>query len=330
MNIADIATSVDTTLGGTAPGDPAFADPAFVNIGALDLIPAEIALLDGDGTIRRGNRAWRRTAAAGGLGAPAQGRPAWNYLDECRAAARRGCGEGEAALLGLGKVLAGAAEPFVMNYPCPFKGRHHWYQLTASPLDEAGGGPGVLVMHLDVTSLQQDPLTGLANRALLEAHLQQAILGGERASAAGAVILVDLDGFKPINDTHGHQAGDALLVAVARRLKGVVRNSDLVARMGGDEFAVVLAGEADRAQARAVGERILEALNGAFDLGFAKARIGASAGLAFWPAHGVDPETLVGAADAALYAAKRSGRGRLVIADRGVTSLAAPGFPDPA
>lgn len=152
-----------------------------------------------------------------------------------------------------------------------------------------------------------DSLTGLANRSLLDDLLGRQVALAERNAAPLAVLLFDLDGFKAVNDAHGHAAGDALLVAVARRALDCVRSSDTVGRLGGDEFLVLLP-DTDRDGARSVAHKLLEAMARPFDVGAAPVRVSASIGGAFLPGPAKGAGALVRAADAALYESKRKGR----------------------
>jgi len=144
-----------------------------------------------------------------------------------------------------------------------------------------------------------DGLTGLPNRSLLMERLHRAVT----AAAPAALLLLDLNGFKAVNDTLGHQAGDALLDQVADRLRGIVRDADTVARLGGDEFAILLAGEP--ALAETIAARVHERLGEPFPIDGRPVQVGASVGMALHPQHAVDPETLLRYADAAMYQAKR-------------------------
>jgi diguanylate cyclase (GGDEF)-like protein/PAS domain S-box-containing protein len=161
-----------------------------------------------------------------------------------------------------------------------------------------------------------DGLTGLANRLLFNDRLEQAVRTARRSAVPFALLFIDLDQFKPVNDTFGHAAGDELLKAVAQRLCRVVRDSDTVARLGGDEFAVVLPGIGGRAQAQAVAAKIVATLALPIELGnFMRAGIGSSIGIALFPDDAADAAALLAAADAAMYLAKQprgraAGRGR--------------------
>jgi diguanylate cyclase (GGDEF)-like protein len=152
-----------------------------------------------------------------------------------------------------------------------------------------------------------DALTGLANRKLLEDRLQQAHVRSRRGGTALALLLVDLDDFKPINDRLGHGAGDDLLCEVARRLRGVVRGGDTVARLGGDEFVLLLDG-AEPEEAREVATRALAALAMPLPLHGVVLQVGASVGVACSRAGTLEPAALLRAADAAMYRAKTAGK----------------------
>lgn len=156
---------------------------------------------------------------------------------------------------------------------------------------------------------QHDGLTGLPNRLLFADRLQQAIRAAQRERTKVAVLYFDLDKFKPVNDTYGHAVGDALLAEVAQRVGAGLRGSDTLARVGGDEFVVLLPRCADAAQARKVAGNILEQLNREFVAGGQVLHISGSIGYALFPADGQDGEALLRSADRAMYAAKSAGRG---------------------
>lgn len=159
----------------------------------------------------------------------------------------------------------------------------------------------------------EDALTGVANRARFFTELRQApSVGGPEPTA---VLYVDLDGFKPVNDRHGHAAGDAVLVEVARRIGAVVRPTDLVARLGGDEFAVLCAGVAGVDEATAIAERIVAVVAEPMVVAGARIAVGASVGVAVTDSPPGD--ALLDAADQALYDAKAAGKGAWRMADIG-------------
>jgi diguanylate cyclase (GGDEF)-like protein/PAS domain S-box-containing protein len=151
-----------------------------------------------------------------------------------------------------------------------------------------------------------DGLTGLPNRMLFQDRLESAIALARRESRSFGLLYLDLDRFKPVNDTLGHAVGDELLMEVGRRIRGQVRESDTVARVGGDEFTVLLQGLVTGGRAQVVARKIIAALEVPFELegGSRSVSIGASVGIALYPADGHDAASLVRAADAAMYRAK--------------------------
>ena len=154
-----------------------------------------------------------------------------------------------------------------------------------------------------------DPLTGLANRHRLQLELQRAIEHAERTAGQLAILYLDLDGFKEANDCAGHAAGDRLLQEVARRLQQGLRQSDLVARVGGDEFVVLLPGCRDVDAARLVAENLRNRLRQPFTLGDGSLLLDASVGTACFPSEGRDARALLAHADSAMYAVKRRAPG---------------------
>lgn len=159
---------------------------------------------------------------------------------------------------------------------------------------------------------EEDPLTGLANRRRFFAALERALAGRrQRDRAGGCVALFDLDHFKAINDGLGHEAGDRLLVELARRLRAATRAGDTVARLGGDEFALLLPGLPEESAGLERLERLLGELSAPVDLGGTHFHPSISIGAAFYPRDGMRADDLYRAADSALYAAKQGGRGRV-------------------
>ncbi len=216
------------------------------------------------------------------------------------------------------RALAGETVTFEKDYAHRAPASHlsiHYMPLRT----ESGEVDGFVAMAQDITEhrqeagrllalSQRDPLTGLLNRAGLDAYMQRSLAQGGGASMA--LLYIDLDYFKPVNDTYGHPVGDELLKLFAQRLRSLVRPRDAVARLGGDEFAVVLEQVRELEHARTVAAKIVEAAQAPFELQAATVFVGASVGLAF----GVDPAKgatdLIARADAKLYLAKRNGRGR--------------------
>jgi diguanylate cyclase (GGDEF)-like protein/PAS domain S-box-containing protein len=181
---------------------------------------------------------------------------------------------------------------------------------------QSGAIEGVIAIEVDVTegrreqerlrlASQTDALTQLLNRAGFEEGARRALTAGGRL----ALLYLDLDRFKPVNDAHGHATGDALLKAVALRLRHVLRPSDLVARLGGDEFAVLLRDLHQAADAGTVADKLLRAIVAPYHIGELTLEVGVSIGCCVAEGDGITLEALLAAADASLYEAKRAGRG---------------------
>jgi two-component system cell cycle response regulator len=173
------------------------------------------------------------------------------------------------------------------------------------------------ISHLALT----DPLTQLANRRLISKHLGKIIAGSVRHKDHGAVLLIDLDGFKPVNDSHGHEAGDAVLVEIAERLRSIVRSEDVVGRLGGDEFVVLIhrLGADERIahhRALRIGEKLINTINKPFDFNGKTLHVGASIGIRLLGFEELDTETAISEADIAMYRAKETGRGCAVFFEK--------------
>lgn len=151
-----------------------------------------------------------------------------------------------------------------------------------------------------------DGLTGLPNRVLVYDRLHQALALAKRTGQRVAVLFVDLDRFKPVNDSHGHEIGDRLLQEVARRLVQRLRDTDTVGRVGGDEFVIIVTQVGSDASAMGLADEVRDILSVPFELGDLRCSIGASVGLALYPESGSDADALIRAADGAMYQAKRA------------------------
>jgi diguanylate cyclase len=162
-------------------------------------------------------------------------------------------------------------------------------------------------------SSQRDPLTDTPNRALMLDRLESALAFARRHATRTALLFIDLDHFKGINDSLGHAVGDEVIKLAARQLRAAVRASDTVSRHGGDEFLVLLAEVADESSASRVASKILRALDTTSIVGGHVVRLSASVGIAVYPEDGDDPETLIRRADAAMYDAKKCGRDRFAL-----------------
>ncbi len=204
-------------------------------------------------------------------------------------------------------------------------GKEHFIEESATPLyDRYSRVVGVVAVLRDVTEVlkkaeqmayaaDHDPLTGLPNRNLLKDRAKQAIARAQRKHENFALLFLDLDRFKEVNDSMGHAAGDALLIEVGKRLTDCVREEDTIARLGGDEFVVLLDGPTQGRQVKAVANKIRHTLRQPFQLGAQSATVTVSIGASLYPSDGQDPETLLGHADSAMYHAKKQGRDQVCL-----------------
>ncbi|MBA4397370.1 MAG: hypothetical protein C0394_08310 [Syntrophus sp. (in: bacteria)] len=155
------------------------------------------------------------------------------------------------------------------------------------------------------TDLLHDPLTALPNRHLFEDRLEQAIRQIQRSGGQAALLYLDLDGFKPVNDLYGHDAGDIVLRDVAVRIRSCIRTSDTAARIGGDEFVVILLDVEGREGAQRVSQKIVDAVHQPFMVSGQECRVGVSIGISLFPDDGTDIKTLMKVADQAMYEVKK-------------------------
>jgi diguanylate cyclase (GGDEF)-like protein/PAS domain S-box-containing protein len=204
-------------------------------------------------------------------------------------------------------------------------GKKHIVEELATPLyDRHSNAVGAVSVFRDVTEEQQktaelahaadhDALTGLPNRNLLKDRTRLAIARAQRKHERFALLFLDLDRFKEVNDRMGHASGDALLLDVAHRLTGCVREVDTIARLGGDEFVVLLEGPTHKTEVSAVAKKILASLRKPYQLGAQSTEISVSIGASFYPDDGDDTESLLEHADIAMYRAKQQGRDRFAM-----------------
>jgi diguanylate cyclase (GGDEF)-like protein len=227
---------------------PLAAELSFADA-VLDALPDATAVLDNTGTIVTVNQAWRMFTIDN-EGDPATTGVGVNYLDMCARSAEAGCYEAAVVAEGIRSVLTGETVHSELEYPCPSPAAGRWFLLRINPV--ATPAQGAVVSHVNITRRKMaerdlehqaahDPLTGLANRSLCTTKLTAALTPrkGRSSEANVGVLYLDLDGFKPVNDTYGHDAGDEVLLTTAHRLREQVRPQDTVARLGGDEFAIV-------------------------------------------------------------------------------------------
>ena len=212
------------------------------------------------------------------------------------------------------------------HFDVPETGMQGWFTAAFSPLlAEDGTVVGGLSVYRDVTPARDaeqlrrqalhDPLTGLANRTLFLEQLHSALARLERHPGPVAVMFIDIDRFKQINDRLGHDGGDQVLCTLAARLTEALRPEDTVARFGGDEIAVLCEHVVDEPHAMAIAERIIDAVRTPILLRDEELAVTVSVGIALIDDPAVDPEQLIARADAAMYRAKNNGRGRAELFD---------------
>lgn len=202
-----------------------------------------------------------------------------------------------------------------------------WVSTSKWPMrDPDGTVVGTFGISHNVSAQMRDPSTGLSNRLALMDRLRQALAALERQPGRIALLFLDIDGFKGVNDTWGHHAGDQVLNEIAGRLTAVSRRFDTVARYGGDEFVILLTALRANENLRAIGERVMRAVSVRIGGVGEGVRLSASVGAVVCDDPNADPVAVLDAGDIAMYAAKREGGGRLAIFDAGVHgSAGAPG-----
>ena len=223
------------------------------------------------------------------------------------------------------RALAAGGSVVSAELPRQVDGQELWLGVRLVDLTDDPDVRGVVVHATDITERKRaeqtlahqafhDGLTGLANRALFADRVEQALRHNARRGDTAAVVFIDLDGFKEVNDALGHQAGDVLLQQVAGRLQATVRTGDTLARLGGDEFAILVEQITGADEARAAGDRVLAALGGPVRIGNQVVSVSGSVGVSISDGEATR-DSLVRDADIAMYAAKSAGRGRVVVFD---------------
>ena len=290
----------------------------------LDVFPQQIVLLDGAGTITHTNEAWLENARINGHQDPTPDAfIGVNYLAVCQSAALSEDDDGDTArqtFTGLQAVLGAKEQRFNLEYPCHSPDQRRWFVVDVVPLRSE---PGAAVIHTDVTEYKKqqlhaahlaslDPLTGLANRLFFQMQGAHLLSSAQRHGRTLHLLYMDLNGFKQVNDTLGHEAGDELLCQVAERFKARVRGSDLLGRWGGDEFIALVE---NAPSSHLIGERYLQSLDDFFTLRGRHIHLGMSIGVSEFPKDGITLQHLMRRADAAMYRAKREGGGVQVVVE---------------
>jgi diguanylate cyclase (GGDEF)-like protein/PAS domain S-box-containing protein len=294
----------------------------------LDAMNVHALVLDAAGNVLMTNQAWDRNVARQGYltGTPVGS----NFPALCRQADKDTLPVAWTIADGVDSVLAGASH-FSLDTPVTYgDGTMEWFTLTAVPMSAAGAR--AIITLTEITQRKEfeaelahqathDPLTGLPNRLLLQDRLEHALAVHARDGNIVAAIFVDIDHFKLINDSYGHEAGDAVLTAVASRLAAAVRPSDTVTRFAGDEFVIVCESLEDPEQVMALAERLLTSLEGSYPVPGAALQLSVSTGIAIaGPEDGADD--VVRNADTAMFEAKTRGRDRVVVFDSALSGRA--------
>jgi diguanylate cyclase (GGDEF)-like protein len=285
----------------------------------LDALPMAVSQLDADGRLVAANDAWHKLIDLHGA------RPGTliglDYVAVCERA--RACDAKFAGELArsLRDVLAGRSEGCTRDYACPVRGKPAWYRVDVRPLP----GGGAVVVHTDITQQRRaideaeaaarlDPLTGVLNRRAFQELLRRRL--GTPSDRPAALLVIDLDRFKAVNDRFGHAAGDLLLCALAGRLRHTLRPHDQIARMGGDEFVVMVERVPSDQSLSPLVERIRNSLQEPVAVGRRRLEVGASIGAVRLSGTLVDADEAIAMADRRMYADKRARHGGSVDAAR--------------
>ncbi|MGY6500273.1 MAG: diguanylate cyclase domain-containing protein [Acidimicrobiales bacterium] len=234
---------------------------------------------------------------------------------------------------GLAKAVA-TGQLVTVEYDLMVDGDHRFWEARLVP-----AGDEVLAIVREITERRRseaetlrrartDPLTGLANRAAFEEHLEHAVARSVRAGGSVALLFADLDRFKAVNDVHGHQVGDRVLAQVGERILEAVRDVDMAARIGGDEIAILLEGVESSDAVEVIARRLVESVSAPYEVDGVVHHIGLSVGAALLPEDALTPHALVSVADSAMYRAKESGGGTLAWGSAPETTDASPDVVD--
>ncbi|MBA2411011.1 MAG: EAL domain-containing protein [Gammaproteobacteria bacterium] len=291
--------------------------------GVFDSVSSEIVLLDADGVITHVSSSWERFALENEAAVERIG-IGMNYLDVCP----RGVAKDPSAtraLEGILAVMEGKLPGFLLEYPCHSATEQRWFKMQVDPRPREVGG--AVITHSDITESKlageriaheafHDALTGLPNRSLFVEHLHQAIAYAERhENYLFAVLFLDLDRFKTINDSLGHAVGDQFLVRIGRKLESVLRPEDAIARIGGDEFTILLNDIGSIRDATRVANRINREFIQPFSLAEQQVFTTASIGITLSKLGYSSTEEVLRDADTAMYRAKSRGGGRYEVFD---------------
>ena len=276
----------------------------------FDALPMAVGRLDAAGRLTAANAAWRRLFGEADTSA-ARAALDDDYVAACEAAAAGGDVAAGGLAASLREILDGRVATASRDYYRALRGQPFWFRVEIRALP----GGGAVVVHTDITqhhraldaavaAARLDPLTGVLNRRAFHDVLRQRLQGGARE--AGALLMLDLDRFKTVNDRHGHAAGDMLLCALARRLRYALRPNDRVARMGGDEFLVLVDTLPAEQSLEPVVRRLRRVVEQPVAVGTERVDVGASIGAIRLDGRIGDVDTAIAEADHRMYVDKHS------------------------
>ncbi len=288
----------------------------------LDALTDHVCVIDQTGKILSINQSWIEFAQQNG-GFKDSMNVGANYLEICNKASSQARDEAGSIARGIRAVINGEMHHFQIEYMCDSTTQKRWFTLNV--LRANSSLIRVVLAHQDITKTKNleaqlqdmafhDPLTHLPNRRLLLDRLTKALSASKRHNSHLALLFMDLNKFKQLNDAHGHDAGDQLLIEVGHRLGKLIRDTDTIARIGGDEFVVLLEGLGPSAQdalslAQSIAEKIMLSLGQEYKLGAIHHQCSASLGIKLALGDGSDPDQILKEADQAMYAAKRCQEG---------------------
>jgi diguanylate cyclase (GGDEF)-like protein len=302
----------------------------------LDSLSAQLAVVDHAGTVVLVNKEWRQLAEQSSCTSCTEGA---NFFDVCGRAHGPASADAKVAAEGLREVLAGFSDRFAMDLHCETPHGTRWYTLLVVPLVDRAAG--AVLSYADITERKRlealsehrathDVLTGLPNRSLIHDRLAQEIAAGARKGTAVAVLFVDVDRFKRVNDLFGHATGDAVLVEVGRRLTQCVRPSDTVGRLAGDEFIIICSASPAEQAAREIAHRVRDVMASPLHVAGHHLSVSVSVGIHVADRWEGSPQDLLHLADTAMFRAKSRGGGQVALhADAPPPDLSAAEGPGP-
>ena len=283
----------------------------------LNSMPAQTVIMDTTGGIQGVNDAWRKFWWSD----RSKAEPTWTSMNYFAVVGENSDPNDQAvveATEGIVSVIQGRIGEFSMDYPCRAHDAQYWFHIHVLPVASFNG---IVITHVDITDRKKvesellhqathDALTGLPNRSLLREKLDKALEFDRRLGRHTYVAVLDLDNFKDVNDAYGHAYGDVMLQRISQRISSCLAEGDLLARIGGDEFALVFSNRGSRCDVEDTLKRIRDVVGAPLSLSVTSVRPSMSVGVVESPAHNGDSDILLRDADTAMYESKRGGRDR--------------------